>query len=114
MEVVNSVNPVRIEGQKTAAFEICDALGDAPFPFPARGERGEITAYWKGFREYSDAGLSDTLPKMMGWQAAGRRPGIGASCGESRNGGHRHSDWKPASWQGAVEAARDSGDPSAV
>jgi threonine synthase len=75
VEGVNSVNPVRIEGQKTAAFEICDALGDAPdFHFLPVGNAGNITAYWRGFREYAEAGLSDTLPRMMGWQAAGAAP----------------------------------------
>ena len=75
VEVVNSINPVRIEGQKTAAFEICDVLGDAPdFHFLPVGNAGNITAYWKGFREYAEAGRSDTLPRMMGWQAAGAAP----------------------------------------
>ena len=75
VEVINSINPVRIEGQKTAAFEICDSLGDAPdYHFLPVGNAGNITAYWKGFKEYQAAGHSDTLPKMMGWQAAGAAP----------------------------------------
>ena len=66
VEVVNSINPVRIEGQKTAAFEICDALGDAPdFHFLPVGNAGNITAYWKGFQQYHEAGLSDTLPLSL-------------------------------------------------
>src|SRR5436189_2104009 len=69
VEVVNSINPVRIEGQKTAAFEICDALGDVrDLHLLPVGNAGNVTAYWKGYQEYQAAGHSDTLPKMMGWQ----------------------------------------------
>src|SRR3954467_6612756 len=72
VEVVNSINPVRIEGQKTAAFEICDILGNAPdFHFLPVGNAGNITAYWKGYREYQSAGKSHKLPRMFGFQAAG-------------------------------------------
>ena len=110
VEVVNSINPVRIEGQKTAAFEICDALGDAPdFHFLPVGNAGNITAYWKGFKEYQAAGHSDTLPRMMGWQAAGAAPIVD---------GHpiEHPDTiatairigNPASWQPAAAAAQES------
>jgi len=75
VEVVNSINPVRIEGQKTAAFEVCDALGDAPdFHFLPVGNAGNITAYWKGYQQYEEAAKSDTLPRMMGFQAAGAAP----------------------------------------
>ena len=111
VEVVNSVNPVRIEGQKTAAFEICDALGDAPdFHFLPVGNAGNITAYWKGFREYAEAGLSDTLPKMMGWQAAGAAPLVlGHPVANPETAAIDIRIGNPASWQGAVEAARDSG-----
>src|SRR5690349_9635398 len=67
VEVVNSINPVRIEGQKTAAFEICDRLGRAPdFHFLPVGNAGNITAYWKGYREYHAAKTVESLPKMMG------------------------------------------------
>jgi threonine synthase len=73
--VVNSVNPDRIEGQKTAAFEIVDTLGDAPdYHFLPVGNAGNITAYWKGYREYKDAGKSKKLPRMMGLQAQGAAP----------------------------------------
>lgn len=74
-ELVNSLNPLRLEGQKTAAFEVCDALGDAPdvVALPV-GNAGNITAYWKGFREYLDAGEIDRLPHMWGFQAAGAAP----------------------------------------
>lgn len=75
VELVNSVNPFRIEGQKTAAFEICDFLGDAPdFHAIPVGNAGNITAYWKGYKEYKSAGKSKTLPKMLGFQAAGAAP----------------------------------------
>src|SRR5947208_8092043 len=68
VEVVNSINPVRIEGQKTAAFEICDQLGRAPdFHFLPVGNAGNITAYWKGFKESSSVGRSKGLPQMVGW-----------------------------------------------
>src|SRR5438552_13546523 len=73
--VVNSINPFRIEGQKTAAFEIVDTLGDAPdvHCIPV-GNAGNITAYWKGYREYQDAGKASKLPAMQGFQAAGAAP----------------------------------------
>jgi len=73
--LVNSVNPYRIEGQKSAAFEVCDALGDAPdiLAIPV-GNAGNITAYWKGFKEYKAAGRSNSLPRMFGFQAAGAAP----------------------------------------
>ena len=75
IRLVNSVNPDRIAGQKTAAFEICDQLGDAPtHHFLPVGNAGNITAYWAGYREYSRQGLSSRLPKMMGYQAEGAAP----------------------------------------
>src|SRR5205085_11983011 len=75
VEVVNSINPVRIQGQKTAAFEICDQLGRAPdFHFLPVGNAGNITAYWKGFKEYKAAGMVDKLPRIFGYQAAGAAP----------------------------------------
>jgi threonine synthase len=75
VEVVNSINPVRIEGQKTAAFEICDVLGRAPdFHFLPVGNAGNITAYWKGFKEYHQNGRIAALPRMCGFQAAGSAP----------------------------------------
>jgi threonine synthase len=75
VELVNSLNPFRIEGQKTAAFEICDFLGDAPeFHAIPVGNAGNITAYWKGYKEYRSVGKSKTLPKMLGFQAAGSAP----------------------------------------
>ena len=75
VELVNSVNPFRLEGQKTAAFEICEDLGGAPhyLAIPV-GNAGNISAYWKGFKEYRDAGLVTTTPKMIGFQAEGASP----------------------------------------
>ena len=90
--LVNSVNPYRIEGQKTAAFEIVDALGTAPdvHALPV-GNAGNITAYWKGYTEYHRDGLSDRLPRMLGTQAAGAAPLV---LGEpvKEPGDHRHRD----------------------
>jgi len=110
VEVVNSINPVRIEGQKTAAFEICDALGDAPdFHFLPVGNAGNITAYWKGFKEYQAARHSDTLPKMMGWQAAGAAPIVdGAPVAKPETVASAIRIGNPASWQAAVDAAKES------
>lgn len=110
VEVVNSVNPVRIEGQKTAAFEICDQLGRVPdFHFLPVGNAGNITAYWRGFREYHAAGITRELPRMYGWQAAGAAPLVDGHPVE-----HPHTVatairiGNPASWQGAVQAIRES------
>ncbi|MFA5118122.1 MAG: threonine synthase [Candidatus Omnitrophota bacterium] len=73
--LVNSLNPYRIEGQKTASFEVCEALGDAPgFQVMPVGNAGNITAYWKGYREYKTKNKSTRLPKMLGFQAAGSAP----------------------------------------
>src|SRR3972149_6278534 len=73
--IVNSVNPHRLDGQKTAAFELCDALGSAPDElYVPVGNAGNITAYWKGFREYKEAGLSNNLPAMRGFQSEGASP----------------------------------------
>lgn len=109
--LVNSINPFRIEGQKTAAFEVVDDLGDAPeyHAIPV-GNAGNITAYWKGYREYQRAGRSDMLPKMLGFQAEGAAPIVKGSRVETpetiataiRIG-------NPASWQGAVRARDESG-----
>ncbi len=74
-ELVNSVNPFRLEGQKTAAFEVCDALQTAPdaVALPV-GNAGNITAYWRGFRQYREAGKTSATPRMWGFQAAGAAP----------------------------------------
>lgn len=111
IEIVNSINPVRIEGQKTAAFEICDALGDAPdFHFLPVGNAGNITAYWRGFREYHTEGKSTKLPRMCGYQAAGAAPIVdGQIVTNPQTVATAIRIGNPASWQGAVAAAAESG-----
>ncbi len=109
--VVNSVNPYRIEGQKSGAFEIVDALGDAPdvHCIPV-GNAGNITAYWKGYCEYREAGHSTKLPKMLGFQAAGAAPivdGHPIEFPETIATAIRIGN--PASWYGATAAASESG-----
>lgn len=110
VEVVNSINPVRIEGQKTAAFEICDALGDAPdYHFIPVGNAGNITAYWKGYKEYQAAEKSDTLPRMFGFQAAGAAPIVdGHAIEDPQTVATAIRIGNPASWQGAIHAAQES------
>lgn len=110
VEVVNSINPVRIEGQKTAAFEICDALGDAPdFHFLPVGNAGNITAYWKGYKEYHAAEKADTLPRMFGFQAAGAAPIVdGHPVAEPQTIATAIRIGNPASWQGAKNALQES------
>jgi threonine synthase len=110
VEVVNSINPVRIEGQKTAAFEICDALGDAPdFHFLPVGNAGNITAYWKGYKEYHAAEKADTLPRMFGFQAAGAAPIVdGHVIADPQTVATAIRIGNPASWQGAKDAIQES------
>jgi threonine synthase len=110
VEVVNSINPVRIEGQKTAAFEICDALGDAPdFHFLPVGNAGNITAYWKGYKEYQAAEKSDTLPRMFGFQAAGAAPIVdGHPVANPETIASAIRIGNPASWEGATRALHES------
>jgi threonine synthase len=110
VEVVNSINPVRIEGQKTAAFEICDQLGRAPdFHFLPVGNAGNITAYWKGYKEYHGAKKADRLPKMFGFQAAGAAPIVdGAPVAEPHTVATAIRIGNPASWQAAVSAMKES------
>jgi threonine synthase len=106
--LVNSVNPHRIEGQKTAAFEIVDELGDAPevLAIPV-GNAGNITAYWKGFKEYHRDGLCATLPRMVGGQAEGAAPIVlGHAVEKPRTVASAIRIGNPASWKQA-EAARD-------
>jgi len=109
--VVNSINPYRIEGQKTAAFEIVDALGDAPeYHFIPVGNAGNITAYWKGYREYQDAGRTTRLPKMLGFQAAGAAPlVVGHPIEHPETVATAIRIGRPASWYGATAAASESG-----
>ena len=109
--VVNSINRFRIEGQKTGAFEIVDALGDAPdYHFIPVGNAGNITAYWKGYREYQDAGRIGRLPRMMGFQAAGAAPIVaGHPIDEPQTVATAIRIGRPASWYGATAAASESG-----
>ena len=106
--VVNSVNPYRIEGQKTAAFEVIDALGRPPaFQSQPVGNAGNITAYWKGYREYFKKGKSRRLPVMLGFQASGAAPIVlGRPVPEPRTVATAIRIGNPASWR-AAEAARD-------
>ncbi|MEM8503296.1 MAG: threonine synthase [Cyanobacteria bacterium P01_D01_bin.1] len=109
--LVNSVNPYRIEGQKTGAFEIVDALGDSPdwLCIPV-GNAGNITAYWKGFKEYKDVGRSKQLPQMMGFQAAGAAPLVMGHPVESPDTfATAIRIGNPASWDKAVAAKNESG-----
>ena len=109
--LVNSINPHRIEGQKTAAFEIVDVLGQAPdYLFIPVGNAGNITAYWRGFLHYRAAGKTDNVPKMMGFEAEGAAAIVRGKLIENpetiataiRIG-------NPASWQGAATARDESG-----
>ena len=106
--LVNSVNPYRIEGQKTAAFEIVDALGDAPdYLFIPVGNAGNITAYWRGFLEYYRLRESNKRPRMMGFQAAGAAPIVeGKPVADPQTVATAIRIGNPASWESAV-AARD-------
>jgi threonine synthase len=110
VEVVNSINPVRIEGQKTAAFEICDVLGRAPdFHFLPVGNAGNITAYWKGFKEYQQEGRVSSLPRMCGFQAAGAAPIVlGKPVTDPHTIASAIRIGNPASWQGANDAVATS------
>ena len=109
--LVNSLNPHRIEGQKTAAFEIIDALGEAPdYLFIPVGNAGNITAYWKGFLEYHQAGKASKKPKMMGFQAQGAAPIVhGYAIEKPETVATAIRIGNPASWQKAVAARDESG-----
>jgi len=109
--LVNSVNPNRLEGQKTAAFEIVDDLGDAPdYLFIPVGNAGNITAYWRGFVEYHRAGLADRRPRMMGMEAAGAAPIVnGAPVLNPETIASAIRIGNPANWAGAVAARDESG-----
>jgi threonine synthase len=109
--VVNSVNPDRIEGQKTAAFEVVDALGDAPdYHLIPVGNAGNITAYWRGYLQYRQAGRSTRLPAMLGFQAAGAAPIVeGHPVAHPETVATAIRIGNPASWYGATAAASESG-----
>ncbi|MES2307263.1 MAG: threonine synthase [Verrucomicrobiota bacterium] len=110
IEIVNSINPVRIEGQKTAAFEICDFLGDAPnFHFLPVGNAGNITAYWRGYQEYFKDKISTRTPHMFGYQAAGAAPIVDNRIIENpETVATAIRIGNPASWDGAKKAAAES------
>ena len=110
VEIVNSINPLRIEGQKTASFEIIEDLGDSPdIVFIPVGNAGNITSYWKGFKQFFNEGRSTKNPKMMGFQAEGSSPIVKNKVIDSpetiataiRIG-------NPASWEGALDAKKES------
>jgi threonine synthase len=111
VELVNSLNPFRIEGQKTAAMEICDQLGAAPtlHVLPV-GNAGNITAYWKGYKEYREAGqVSGPLPKMVGFQAAGAAPIVlGKVVEQPQTIATAIRIGNPASWKSASQAVEES------
>ena len=111
IRLVNSVNPDRIAGQKTAAFEICDQLGEAPtHHFLPVGNAGNITAYWAGYREYKSVGLSKRLPKMMGYQAAESAPiVVGHPIDDPHTVATAIKIGNPASWTSATAARDESG-----
>jgi threonine synthase len=109
--LVNSVNPVRIAGQKTAAFEICDVLGRAPdvHCLPV-GNAGNITAYWRGYREYAEDGVVEGTPRMFGFQAAGAAPLVlGHPVSNPETIATAIRIGSPASWGGAMSAKEESG-----
>jgi threonine synthase len=109
--LVNSVNPARIEGQKTAAFEVVDALGDAPdiHCLPV-GNAGNITAYWRGYTEYAATGPASRRPRMWGFQAAGAAPIVlGAPVAQPQTIATAIRIGNPASWAQALVARDESG-----
>ncbi|MCR4427511.1 MAG: threonine synthase [Firmicutes bacterium] len=109
--LVNSINPFRIEGQKTAAFEVCDQLGRAPdcLAIPV-GNAGNITAYWKGFRQYAAHGRASSLPRMLGFQAEGAAPIVlGYPVDRPETIATAIKIGNPASWKGAQAAVDESG-----
>jgi threonine synthase len=108
--LVNSINPFRIEGQKTAAMEVCDQLGDAPsiHVLPV-GNAGNITAYWKGYREYRAANQVTRVPRMIGFQAAGAAPIVlGRVVEEPQTVATAIRIGNPASWEAALETVAES------
>ncbi|HMU55218.1 MAG TPA: threonine synthase [Nitrospira sp.] len=110
IELVNSLNPYRIEGQKTAAMEVCDQLGDAPtlHVLPV-GNAGNITAYWKGYQEYRAANQTTRSPRMMGFQAAGAAPMVlGRVVENPQTVATAIRIGNPASWQTALDVIKDS------
>jgi threonine synthase len=109
--LVNSLNPYRIQGQKTGAFEICDALGRVPdyHAIPV-GNAGNITAYWAGYKEYHERGITRSLPRMLGFQAEGAAPIVrGEPVAHPKTIATAIKIGNPASWKSAVAARDESG-----
>lgn len=108
--IVNSVNPFRIAGQRTGAFEVVDVLGDAPdYQCMPVGNAGNITAYWAGYKDYATAGRSTRLPRMLGFQAAGAAPIVtGAPVEAPETVATAIRIGKPTSWEGATNALNES------
>lgn len=109
--LVNSINPFRIDGQKTAAFEVCDQLGSAPaFHALPVGNAGNITAYWKGYKEYRGKNRISALPRMLGFQAAGAAPIVlGHPVEKPETIATAIRIGNPAGWKGAAAARDESG-----
>ena len=110
LTIVNSVNPYRLHGQKTAAFEVCDVLGRAPdYHFLPVGNAGNITAYWMGYCHYHEAGITTQRPKMMGVQASGAAPIVrGHPVTNPETVATAIRIGNPASWKGAGAALDES------
>jgi threonine synthase len=109
--LVNSINPYRIDGQRSGAWEVCDQLGRAPdvHVMPV-GNAGNITAYWRGYRDYHEEDLIEALPVMRGYQAAGAAPFVaGHPIDRPETIATAIRIGNPASWDGAVGAAKESG-----
>ncbi len=109
--LVNSVNPYRLQGQKSLAFEVCDMLGRAPdLHLVPVGNAGNITSHWMGYREYADDEVVAATPRMFGFQAAGAAPLVhGAPIADPETVATAIRIGNPASWDGALHAAADSG-----
>lgn len=110
LTLVNSINPYRLEGQKTVVFEICDQLGSAPtYHFVPVGNAGNITAAWKGYKEYHDSGRIQNLPRMMGFQATGAAPIVlGRVIEKPKTMATAIRIGNPANWKGALGAIEES------
>lgn len=111
VEIVNSINPYRIEGQMTGAFEIVDVLGDGPvYQAMPVGNAGNITAYWRGYKAYKSAGKLTRLPKILGFQAAGAAPIVlGKPVPNPETVASAIRIGHPASWESAIQARDESG-----
>jgi len=109
--LVNSINPYRLEGQKTAAFEVCNHLGFAPtYHFLPVGNAGNITAYWKGYKEFQERGIISSLPKMMGFEAEGAAPIVrGYPIKNPETVASAIRIGNPSSWEAALKARDESG-----